>query len=214
MSQGGDTFGPNPYSSPDGGPPPKRGMSTAVKVLLILGGVFVVLALVCCGFGIWIFNKLAPTTDPAKVLAIQQSMATIDVPEHLTPQFGMDMSFQQVKMKMAMFAAHGGGEMLMLMQMAGAEGDASAQEQMERELRKQGKQQNMTVNSSQSRKVKTADGQEVDFEFSKGTQDGRAMRQVRGVFQGRDGAVMLQYIVAEEEWDEEATLEMLQSIRK
>jgi hypothetical protein len=102
MSQGGDTFGPNPYSSPDG-LPPKRGMSTAVKVLLILGGIFGVLAALCCGGGFYVYNRIknSVTSDPAKVAAIQQEIMDIDIPDGLKPQGGMDIGLGPLKIKAA-----------------------------------------------------------------------------------------------------------------
>ncbi len=211
MSQG--TFGPGPSSFPEGGPP-KRGMSTGVKVLLIFGGVFGVLAITCCGFGIWIYNKFsnAMTTDPEQVVAIQQAIVAMDVPQHLPPQVGMDINIWGIEMKMVVFAA-AGGEVLTLMQMAGAQSDPATQQQMQAEMKKQGKQPGMKVDSTETRTV-TIGGEEVPFEFSTGTEEksGRPTRQVSGAFEGRDGAVLLQYIVPEDEWDEDQVMTMLRSI--
>lgn len=220
MSQG--TFGPGPSFS-DGGPP-RRGMSTGTKVLLILGGIFGVLALACCGVGFWIFNKFSKsvTNDPERVVAIQQEMVSIDVPPDLPPRAGMDLDFWRFKIKVAVFSTQaldgqqaeapvGGGEMLLLMQ--GAIDDPEAQQQMEARMKSQGVETNMRVESTEVRKIMIG-GEEVTFEFSKGVEreSGTRMRQVTGTFPGRNGEVNLQYFAAEDAWDEDQVMAMLRSI--
>jgi len=212
MSQGGNTFGSDPSSFPEGGPP-KRGMSTGVKVLLILGGVFGVLALACCGFGIWIYNKMV-ITDPQKVVAIEQEIVSIQVPDRLKPVFGMDISFGPMPIKMAVRVGSE-TEVLTLMGMAGEAANPVTQQQMQAEMKKQGKQPGLRIDSNETRNV-TIGGEEVAFVFSKGVHEGsgKPMRQVRGVFEGRDGTVMLQYMALEEEWDDAEVMTMLRSISK
>ena len=209
MSQGS-----NPYASPDGGEP-KRGMSTGVKVLLILGGVFGVLAVLCCGAGIYLFNKFskAMTTDPAQVAAIQQDIAGINLPEGFKPQGGFDWTLG-IKIKAAIYS-RSGSEMLMLMQMPSTASEEEMRQQMQDSLAKQGKKQELRVESRETRTV-IIDGKEVPFEFTKGTQEGsgRAMRQVIGVFPGRDGTAMLMYTAPEDQWKDEEVMAMLRSISK
>src|SRR5262245_10846048 len=142
MSQGGDSFGPNPYSSTDGGAPQKRGMSTALKVLLILGGIFGVLAALCCGGAFYLFNRVknAVTTNPAEVAAIQQKIMTIEIPDELSPKAGMDIGLGPLKIKFAMYVRGNDQQpngMLMLMEMPGDASSADAQEKMQEQMEKQ-----------------------------------------------------------------------------
>ena len=77
MSTNQPGIGPQPPS-----PPPRRGTSTGVKVLLIVGIIFLVLALLCCG-GIALFVhdvKKGVSQDPAIVKATTDEIAQIDIP--------------------------------------------------------------------------------------------------------------------------------------
>jgi hypothetical protein len=217
MSQGGNTFGSDSSSVPDGGPP-KRGMSTGVKVLLIVCGAFGLLAVLCCGGFAWWMSRIV-STSPEAVAAIQDKIVSIDVPERLQPAFGMDMGWP-VKMQMAVRASSE-TEALTLMSMAidGAANDPATKQQMQAQMQAQQAQQKqpgVRIDATEMRTV-NIDGEQVSFEFSKGTHEksGQPMRQVRGVFSGRDGAVvMFQYIVAESAWNEEEVMKMLRSISK
>jgi hypothetical protein len=215
MSQGGDRFGPNPYASTDGGPP-KRGMSTGMKVLLIVGGIFGVLAVVCCGVGYYVYDRIANsvTSDPAKVAAIQEEIVSIRLPPGFTAQGGMDLGLGPMKVKAAIYVRNG-REMLMLMQMPGVASDEEMRKQMEETFEKQGQRQDVKVRSREVRKIQI-NGQEYPFEFTQGVQgeDQHPVRQVIGVFPGKQGTAMLMYMCPEEDWDEEEVIEMLNSIGK
>jgi hypothetical protein len=215
MSQGDDRFGPNPYASNDGGQP-KRGMSTGTKVLLILGGVFGVLAIACCGFLYYVYDRIANsfTSDPKQVAAIQQEIVDIRVPPGFAPQGGMDLGLGPMKVKVAVYVRNG-REMLMLMQMPGVASDEEMRKQMEEAFEKQGQKQDVKVRSREVRKIKI-DGQEYPFEFTQGVQgeDQHPVRQVIGVFPGKKGTAMLMYMCPEEDWDDDEVMEMLRSISK
>ncbi len=214
MSQGGNTFGSDPSSFPEGGPP-KRGMSTGVKVLLILGGVFGVVAVLCCGVAIYLYNQFAKsvTKDPAQVAAIQQKIVDINLPDGFKPQAGFDWSLG-IKIQAAIYT-RGGSEMLMLMQMPSTASEEEMQKQMQDSLEKQGKKQQVRVQSTEIREV-NINGKEVSFQFTEGVQEGsdQPVRQVVGVFSGRDGTAMLMYMVPEDAWNEEEVMTMLKSIAK
>jgi hypothetical protein len=213
MSQGGDRFGPNPYASDDSGGQPKRGMSTGTKVLLIVGSVFGVLAVLCCGFGFYIYNRITKsvTDDPAKIAAIRQEIVTINIPAGFAPAHGMDLGIWRMKMKMAAYMRQ--AEVLMLMEIPGVASDEEMRKQMEEAFEKQGQKQDVKVQQRDVRKI-TIDGKEYPFEFSQGVQgeNEQAMRQVIGVFPGRGGTAILMYMAPERDWDEEEVMTMLRSI--
>jgi len=214
MSQG-NTFGPGPYSTPDG-TPPKRGMSTGLKVLLILGGLFGLLTVLCCGGVFYFVNKVANafTNDPAQIAAIQEEVIDIETPPGVAPQSGLDVGFFGFEVKMAIYAGER-NEMLMIMQMPGMVTEAEMRQKMDENFQKQGRKKELEIQSREVRRI-NIDGQEVPFEFATGTdQDsGETIRMVTGTFPGRGGTAMLLYIVRESEWDEEEVMTMLRSIRK
>lgn len=200
---------------------PKKGMSTGAKVAIILGIVFGVCLLVCCGVGGYFANKVgnAMTQDPAKIATIQQSMLTaIEIPADYTPRMAMDFSLAGQGMKMAVYSPGSGpepspSEMLMLMSMNITADEAQMQQQMEQSM---GGQQNQIQEESSETKPVQIDGAERSVRFAKGKarQGGAAVRQVSAVFPGKEGTVMLMQIVPEEKWDEAAAIKLLESIKK
>lgn len=199
----------------------KKGMSTGAKVAIILGIVFGICLLVCCGVGGYFANKVgnAMTQDPAKIATIQQSMLTsIDLPAEYTPRMAMDFSLAGQGMKMAIYSPGSGAEpnpaeMLMLMSMNVTADEAQMQQQMEQSM---AGQQNQIQEESSETKMVTIDGIERSVRFAQGKarQGGQAVRQVSAVFPGKEGTVMLVQIVPEEKWDEATVTKMLGSIKK
>ncbi len=107
MSTNQPGIGPQPPS-----PPPRRGMSTGVKVLLIVGIIFLLLVLLCCG-GIALFVHHVTkgvSQNPVVVKATTDEIAQIEIPELLKPKTSMDMKVPLINktlMKMAMYADDG-----------------------------------------------------------------------------------------------------------
>jgi hypothetical protein len=159
------------------------------------------------------------TDDPARVNAIRDSIvSSIDLPPGLQPQGGMDFSIAGQGMRMAAYSSAAEpdsgrtGTLLMLMQMTIQADEA----QMRRELEtKMGAQTAINVESTETKSL-TIDGQMVDFKFSKGTtnQGAHPVRQVTGVFPGKQGTVMLILLVPESDWNEMQVISMLESIKK
>ena len=201
--------------------PAKKGMSTGAKVAIILGCVFGVCALLCCGVGGYFMYKAsqAVTMDPVQIAAIQQTMLTnIDLPADYAPKMAMDFTMAGQGMKMAIYSPGAGQEpdptqMLMLMQMKITADEAQMQQELERSGG--GQQNQINVESSETKMV-TIDGTERSVRFAKGKaqQGGAAVRQVSAVFPGKEGTVLLNWIVPEETWDEAAAMQLLQSIKK
>ena len=195
----------------------KQGMSTGAKVAIILGICVGVAMLVCCGVAAYFMRQVtkAMTTEPAEIAAIRDGIVSqIDVPADYGPMMGMDFTMAGQGMKMVLYGQgteENPEKLLILMKMMVA-ADA---EQMRREMEKSAGQQRQIVVESSETKTVTIDGQEVDFRFAKGELDnGTPVREVSGAFSGEGGAVMLMLIVPEEEWDERAAIDMLESIKK
>lgn len=194
---------------------PKTGKSGVVKVLLILLAVGVVAGVLCCGAGFWWVSSMKPTTEPAKVKAQTAEIVDITIPDTFRPAVAMNMNMFVMTMQITMYEKQPG--MLMVAQVQAPQG--ADQAQMEQQLRTSMQQQNMgvqlTVKESQSRTIKTAGGNEVDFLFATATntQDNSEWRQVTGAFPGKNGTAFLSLQQPADQFDEEAVVKMLESIK-
>ena len=79
-------------------------------------------------------------------------------------------------------------------------------------MRQQQANQNVSVTETETRQIAIG-GEQVPFEFSKGTSNGKDVRMVSGVVRGKRGPVMLQLVVPEAQYDEAAVIQMLESIK-
>lgn len=193
----------------------KSGMSTAAKVVIGLVAAGIIGLAVCCG-GVWWFGSKAinMTQDPAEIEAKVASIASIDVPAGWEPVMGMEMNMG-FQMKMAAYSPdqtqQGRALVLMQMKMEGAN-EQQMEQQMEMQMGQQNMNQDISVESSETRTY-TIDGQDRDFEFAVGTDSsGNSVHQVTGVFPGKDGTAMLMMIEDDANWDEEAVVQMIESI--
>lgn len=197
-------------------PPQRRGMSTTAKVLLILGGMFGVCCALCCGGAIFMGAK-AVSVEPEGVRKVTAEIADIEIPENFEPQQSMNFGMFGSGMKTVIYIDKANaGSMLMLMQMSmGMANNAKQQADFEKGFQ-QGGMQNTHV-KKESIKLRDFEirGKTAQFQFIKGsTNDGKNnVRQVIGAFSGKGGAAMLQLMVPEEHYDEDAVVKMLESIK-
>jgi hypothetical protein len=211
-------------------PPRKQGMSSTAKVLIVLGSIAGLCLLACCGGGIFVWFKAKDaiqnfaanftTNNPEEIRTRTAKIVHIDVPKELPPMHAFDWFV----MKQILYGNPNKGSMLMIMEVnqaaTGAQGAKQQRDAMLQQLKQQQGQQPGNVNtdineeSSETREF-TIDGEKVPFEFIKGTaRGGTASRQVVGVFQGRQGSmIMLMLMVPESDYDEAAVVRMLESIR-
>jgi len=200
-----------------------EGMSSTMKVVLIILGAGGVLALICCG-GVFYFGKQfadkiqnSMTQEPARIREITSSIVDITIPDVYSPQMAMDFGMMGVQMKMCAYARDGGGDGggVFIMEMAGPQNANKQQmkQQFQQSLRQQGKSQELTIESSETRTF-TINGEECQFEFIKGknSQNNQEMRQVMGVIPGKSGAAFLMVFETEENWDEAAIVQMIESM--
>jgi hypothetical protein len=139
----------------------------------------------------------------------------MNIPDNFQPQGAMGMDLFGVKFKMAVFEAGGGDGVLMLaqMQMPVQQGDQEAA--IRRELAKQQHgNKELRIKRSESRDFDIR-GQKVPFMFAEAEEPatGEAYRQVSGTFPGNGGTAFLMLQLKEEDYDEEAVVEMLKSIK-
>ena len=195
----------------------KQGMSTGMKVLIVLlcfGGGMIVL---CCGVGVYFFSKASSrlTEDPREVVAITQDIVDIEIPVQFAPQSGMDLDIIFMQMKIVSYTSMGANGLLWIMEMKVS---GLTPEQQEPEMREamQGQdfgEMKLNVKKSESRTF-TIRGKEIDFQFAEAENSrGDAYRQVTGVFPGKEGTAFLMLQIEEEGYDEDAVVKMIESIK-
>ncbi len=226
-----DVFDP---SGPSSAPKQKRGCLG--KTFIVLGIITAVFFALCCGGGFWVFNiiKGSLKETPDEIAAVQQKIADIDVPEELPPAGGIDLDllgFFNVQM-----VAYGNQVQIEQQQGGQAQGQFKGEfllifqtkirglddVQMETQLRNQSGDMGAEIRiEERETKTVTIDGEELDFEFAKGTntEDNTEVRSVSGVFHGRGGPAFLMLVVPEDSWNEEGwnderAIQLLESIHK
>ncbi len=213
--------------------PVRQGMSSTAKVLLVLGSVAGFFLLACCGGVVLLVVKFQgamqsmaqnlSTKDPDEIRARTAKIVHIDIPAEFPPV----IAFDWFVMKQIIYGKQGRGSTVMIMEinseMMGGKGAGNVREQRQeilRQLKQQQGQQggNLDTDLAEERidtREFEIDGEKVPFDFIKGraANGGTAMRQVAGLFPGRQGILMLFVMVPESEYDEEAVVKMIESIR-
>jgi hypothetical protein len=177
-------------------------------------------AVVCCGaVGVmgWRFMSQMATSDPAEIRRQSAEMLDMTIPPQYQPMQGMNMGIVRMIMYQTEPAADGTRGMLMLMEM-GMQNLGVDAEQQKQELRKAAQQQQANQNvqqmKSETREIEIG-GEQVPFQFSEATPQGQAKKMyiVNGVVEGKRGPVMVQVMLPEDQYDEAAVVQMLQSIK-
>lgn len=210
----------------DGAPgyAPRKGMSTGMKILIVLLCLGGVLFLLCGGCVIYVVSQVkheVKQDDPQAAAQTAQEIVTIEVPEQFQPSDSVKMGGELfgfgMKMKVATFRSAEGHGSLVLMQMQMKIRNMPQQDQAEL-ARQQLRQQDLhntelNVVRSEQREFEIR-GQKVPFLFAEAKQPetDTAFRQVSGAFAVDQGMVMLLLQVEEEAYDEEAVVRMLESI--
>ena len=224
---------PNPYAGPQPyTPPPRPGMSTGAKVLVILGIIFVVLAILCCGgiaamtFWTRSYVKNAFSQDPQVVRRVTAEMLTIDMPTELQPQASINAKIPftgQEAMRMVIYAHEASNSSIVLMSFnpdLGQQNQAQFDRQMDDALRQRGlsqkehEEQANWQSKSEERELQVA-GKPVNFTFTRRTNaDSKEERlDVRGTVQGKTGPVMIAASVDTSVVSEEKLVETIESIQ-
>ncbi len=210
-------------------PAPQAKKGSGSKVLLILGTIAGLGLVVCCGgagVGYYMLkdkikDAFSMTSDPVEVKQKLDEIITIDVPDQFSPMSAMRISPGVFTMKMIMYqggANSQSGLVIMEMNQPGAD-PKQMRDQMLQQMRSQQAQGggfNSQINvQSKETKPFNINGEATEFDFVKGTRSGdaTAMRQIVGTFPGRNGTVLLMVIMPESDYNEEAMLKMIKSIR-
>jgi hypothetical protein len=223
------SYPPNPYEYQSAAPPPRQGMSTGVKVLLILGIILGVLVLLCCGgvmfLGVWgqRFAANSMSSDPAKIRALTDELLPLAVPAELAPEQMLDMPVpftDQKMMRMAMYGHKPSGSSFAMMwfntSMA-PQNQGQMEQQMREQMRQQGANPDQQGNWQREASVRqiTIRGQPVDFNFARLTdpETKKTRLELNGVVQGEGGPVMVFASVDESVVSEEKLLGAFEPVK-
>lgn len=219
-------FPQDPYVAPQ--VVEKQGMSTGAKVLLILGIVFLVCLLLCCGGGIVLslmaskYAKNAVSQDPAVIAQRQSEIVDLEIPESFKPQVSMDMKVPMTGQPFMMFVTYTGpsaGDMITLVgigEFLAGQSEEQIRLQMEQSLRQQGLgSQDTTGQWEVKEKELTIAGKPTKFTFrvAKDEQGEPKRFEASGMVTGKRGPVLVTISAAPETLSEEQIDKILQSIK-
>ncbi len=219
-------FPQDPYVAPQ--VVEKQGMSTGAKVLLILGIVFLVCLLLCCGGGIVVslmaskYAKNAVSQDPVVIAQRQSEIIELEIPESFKPQVSMDMKVPMTGQPFMMFVTYTGpsaGDTITLVgigEFLAGQSEEQIRLQMEQSLRQQGLgSQDTTGQWEVKEKELTIAGKPTKFTFRVAKDEkGEPKRfEASGMVTGKRGPVLVTISAAPETLSEEQVDKILQSIK-
>tara|TARA_R110002111_G_scaffold262875_1_gene342481 strand:- start:22996 stop:23661 length:666 start_codon:yes stop_codon:yes gene_type:complete len=200
---------------------PKKGMSTGVKVLLILLGLGGGCLLLCCGGLFYAARnmdiKMKVTEKKAEIIAIQNEITDITIPDIFKPQAGVTFSVIGKGMQMALFEPESKQGILILMSLTVPD---DGMLDMEKEFRSSLNNQNQNQNqrkldiTKEEQREFTIKGKKLNFTFAEGTDEEKTeFHQITGVFPGKNGPAFLMLQIQSEEYNEEEIVKMIESIK-
>ena len=208
--------------------PPKKGMSGSMKTLLIVGIIFGLLVLLCCGglvgFGVYMASYVsdAMSQDPAVISECTAQFVEMEIPPQFAPTMSFDMKIpisDETLMVWVVYADESSNSMLMMASLGAMmqqQNQEDVRRQLEESMRQQGIGANEGIDESESL-VKEIEvrGEPVPFNFTvgKNTNTGAQRIDAVGMFTGQTGPVMLILSADAEVIDEEAVVEMIKSIK-
>jgi hypothetical protein len=192
-------------------------MSRGLRIALIL--VAIVLFLCCvAGLGITLLGTRlvgrAFITNPDRVQAVGREIADYDVPPGYDEMFAMNV----LGMQMVAIGPHDPAANTMAIMLAQfPAGVGISQQEIERQMKQALARQiglggaNMTVVGQEQVVIR---GESVTLTVREGiAEDGEPMRQVTGLFQGKEGPAMLMVIGEANTWDQATLDRFIASIR-
>ncbi|WP_298867997.1 hypothetical protein [uncultured Gimesia sp.] len=201
---------------------PKKGMSTGVKVLLIILGIGGVCLILCCGGLFYAARnmdiKMEVTEKKEDIIAIQNEITDITIPDTFKPQAGVTFSVIGKGMQMALFEPESKQGILILMSLTIPD---DGMIDMEKEFRnslnkqKQNKDQRKLDITKEEQREFTIKGKKLNFTFAEGTDEkDKEFHQITGVFPGNSGPAFLMLQIQSTEFNEKEIVKMIESIKE
>jgi hypothetical protein len=174
---------------------------------------------VCCGVAGYFIWSVAPkvSTNPAEINAARDDMAQITLPAGFEP-------VNMIKMDNMMFSMNAieyrnpaiQGEITLAQFRVKVANGKQQDEQMHQQLERQGfgNPKRLTNTKSDTKTVEIK-GKECNFTFRQGTDPGthKKMREISGVFQGKQAPVSIMIQMDESAYKEDAIVKMLEAIK-
>ena len=205
--------------------PPKKGMSSGMKALLIVAIIFGLLILLCCGgiVGVVIHMAGAVSEDPTVIAEHTARFAEIEIPSQFAPRLSLDMTvpFLGKEVVSGVVYADESSESMLIMGSLGAmtaqQNPDDVRRQLEQSMREQGgidPGEDVDEWESSLKEIEVR-GEPVPFNFAvgKNPDTGAGRIEVSGMFEGKSGPVMLILSTDTEVIDEQAIVEMIKSIK-
>ncbi len=183
------------------------------SVVLIVGGLGLIVMLLCCGAGGWVAWSLFPkmTNNAAEVAEIGKQVLDIQIPDDFQADTALTIDNFFMKMRMVNFRQNQDKGTLLL-------GD------FQLKLGNPNVKQHREQNSMDDRKLQMGDtkvrefqvrGKQVPFRFSDAVDQDSKMkfRVVEGDLQAPNGGVFIKLIIEADKYDEDAAVKMIESIR-
>ncbi len=206
----------------------KRGMSGGTKVLLVLGIIFLVCIVVCCGGGIiasFVIGQAAKdmvTEDPVVIAQRQADTLDIQIPDAFEPQASMDMAFAGMRfMIMVIYEGQSAGDSLVLVGIGETLANMPEQD-MERQIQDSLRQQGIGEVPSETGATWEMETKEfaignepVEFLYrTEKNEDEEPYRyHVTGTVTGKEGPVLVTLTVSADTMTEEEIDGMIESIQ-
>lgn len=212
----------NDFQQDEFSAPKKQGMSTGVKVLLFFVAFGGVCMLLCCG-GLYYAAKnmdlkMQVTEKVPEIIAIQNEITEITIPEQFVPKAGVTFSIIGKGMKMVIFEPADVQGVLILMSITVPDdGMIDMEKEFRNSLNDQNQNQNhrkLDITKEEPREF-TIKGKKLNFTFAEGTdkQNGEKFHQVTGVFPGKNSPAFLMLQIESDEYNEEEIVKMIESIK-
>lgn len=188
-----------------------------------------VMVLICCGGVVILGYQMVQvfensfTEDPERIVAISDSIATFDRPESFNPKLGVEFDInlfgKQIVATGAMYEVEEDG--LFVISEFGEAFAGNDVEYLQQQLsdaieqQRQDTQSDIVFEGEPKEVPITIRGQENTFQFTRGkdTKDDREYIQVLGGFPGKEGPAVVWGILPLDQFDEQATTELIQSIK-
>ena len=176
---------------------PEKKSGGCLKWFLILGGIGLVLGVICCGGVTYLGFQFKPTiaTTPAEVDKIALEIADLKMLPEFAGKTGMKMNIMIMDMRMADYEHAAGKGQLQLIEMAmKAAGGADQDAQLEVEMNKQNQLNFRTLDGAETETMEMEiRGKPASFTVTTGKATGSdtEYHQVKGVFKSKNGIAKL-----------------------
>jgi|GEM_PF-3266150 len=189
----------------------KTGTSSLMKIAIVIGCLFGVLCLACCGGFYYVGRNLANsvTKDPLKVQSIADSIFEFTIPEGMKPAQGMDLTVAGKGARTAIYSATDGRGLFLMEITAPFDPSQVRSGQFDQQAGKP----KVRIEKKTIHKV-SIHQQTCDFEVGNGQDDnGREITMAGGVFPSKTGQMAFLILTGPaDQLTEEAALSFVNSL--